>query len=288
MPNLEKQLGAARADLATAETNLAAILAGEDVAATTAKEYATWRSSKADATVEVERLNRLVAKLTADIEVEAKAKADEAQAALEADADRTADAAAAAITEGMTMVHDIVRKLMRAIVIANDKVALAQRGRRSDRPRLPTAEERARAGNKLVPQVITTREFSAWSYEDEPRRMPIPDELAARVATGPGKNRGRFNTESGAHFVVLRRYRETRFLPEYAGDHMEPLAEVLAVPPIRAGGAVGWTPMKHATNADILRQLDALAALDAEPDRRRPETKIDCLGDVSEPDEAAA
>ncbi len=134
MPKLLDQLDAARTDLAAAEATLAAILAGEDAAATTSKDYAEWRASRSDATVEVERMRRLVAKLIADVEIEAKVKAEDAQAALEADADRTAEAAKAAITEGLELVHEVVKKIMAAIVVSDTKVDLANRGRRSDLP----------------------------------------------------------------------------------------------------------------------------------------------------------
>ena len=71
-------------------------------------------------------------------------------------------------------------------------------------------------------------------------------------------------------------------MPEVAAQFVEALAEVLSIPPIRAGGAPGWMPIQYATSADILRQLDAFAAMTAEPDCRRPQIEVICLGDVED------
>ena len=276
---LEDQLTVARADLAAAETSLASVHAGEDAAAGTSKSYAEWRAARSDAAVEVERLRRLVAKLIADAEVDARVKAEDAQAAIEVDANSTADAAASAIVEGLELVHEVIRKIMTAIVVSDTKIELANRGRRSGLPPLDRAEVRARRGEKLERHVIEQTEYVAWSFADDKR--PLGEEQAALVMPSSG-NRGRLRSESGVHEVVRRRFREVRSLPETAATYFEPMAGVLSIPPIRAGGAPGWVPMKHATTPDIHRQLDELAAITAQPDRRRPQVEIVCLGDASD------
>jgi len=286
MSTLEAQLEAARTDLAAAETALAAILAGEDAAATTAKEYATWLSAKADAEVEVTRLRRLVAKLTSDVEAEAVTAAVAAQEKLETEANDAADKAAALIRTNLAAMSTLARDTMSAMAIADQKVAAAQRGRRTDLPALETVELRARRGEKLPRQIISQKELVAWSYESD-KSGPINAELAARVSVGPGKTRGTVRTESGTHRLVLRRFRQTQVLPEVATHIPDPLASTLSIPPVRGGDTPGWSPIPYATSGTILQQIDSFAAAEAEPDRRRPETKIECLGDVQETEAAA-
>ena len=277
MSNLETMLAAARADLAQAEATLASSASAEDAASFSSQAYSAWRAADDAAKAEVGRLRRWITKLHLDIQREAKAKADRAQADLEADANAAADAAANVITEGLAEMHAAVRRVMTAIALSNAKVEAAQRGRRPDLPQIETAEIRARRGEKLERRVLTQRTYEAWSYPDDKR--PIGEDQAAQVVARGG-NEGSIRSESGSHPVILRKFREMTVLPELAATHIEPLAEVLHIPPQRAGGAAGWTPIKYAGTADILRQLDVLAEFAATPDRRRPQIEIICLGDA--------
>ena len=278
MPHLDKQLAAARTDLAAAETSLAAILSGEDAAAGTSKAYSEWRSAKADAEVEIARLGRFITKLTADVDAVAKEKAATEQAALEAAADEAAEAAKLLIVEKLELMHAAVREIMTAIASSDAKIAVANRGRRPDLPPLEGAELRARRGEKLERHNISERVFEAWCYPHE-RRPLGPDQDA--LVSGSG-NRGRLRSESGTAEVTRRRFREIRFLPEFAAQIPDPLASTLNIPPVRGGDAPGWSPIQFATSGTILQQIDSFAAMDAEPDRRRPQIEIQCLGDAEQ------
>jgi hypothetical protein len=279
MSKLEKQLGGARAELADAEAAHATGMAGEADASASSATYTKWRAGNDAAKAEVERLQRWISKLDADFAAETTAAAAAAQGHLEAEAEQAAEKAAVLIRNNLAAMAELARSMMSAMASADQKIAAAQRGRRSDLPPLPTTEMRARRGEKLERRIIAEREFSAWSFVDA--KVPLDEERSARVSAGPG-NQGRLRSETHTAVVVRRRFCEVRYLPEVRSSLPDPLAETLHIPEARAGGAPGWTPIPYSTNADILRQVDALAAMTAEPDRRRPQIEVMCLGDVGD------
>jgi hypothetical protein len=232
-----RRLHAAEADLKAAEVTLVEVVAKEDQALATAADHAAWRASRDAAEIEVNRLRKLVAKLTADIEEEQRQQAAAAQQQLEDDAEAAATEAAEIIRSNLAQIQTLVRETIRVSAQADIIVEHANRGRAEGAPPILPAELRTRSSAALPEEVVAENIVTRAVFEESGHML---DEDTASKLIG-GQN-GLY-VIAGAQVqsrVVMRKFKRVEFLPEQKAAYTDRLATSISLPALVAGAPQIW------------------------------------------------
>ena len=209
----EKQLAAARSELAAAQKKHATTLSREGAAAKSADRYAMWTSECAGAEAEVRRLTKLVAALEVSIQEAAQAAADAAKrleacrAANQAAAQRLRTDGARLMSEILTLTREVATAAMEAERLNGDLP--------NGVPSIPIADYAARDTLVRPREHIETKEQILWVHS-------LTGELIGDQNSVTDNKDGTGTVQvnrSTAITCIWRRYAATTYYPSHAADH---------------------------------------------------------------------
>lgn len=257
-----RRLHAAEADLKAAEVTLVEVVANEDQALATAADHAAWRASRDAAEIEVNRLRKLVAKLTADIKEEQRQQAAAAQQQLEDDAEVAATEAAEIIRSNLAQIQTLVRETIRISAQADIIVEHANRGRAEGTTPIMPAELRARSSPSLPEEIVAEKTVTRPVYEET--GYMLNDDIASKLLGG--QNGVYVVAGSQTHSrVVMRNFKRVEYLPERPSERLDRLASTISMPPPEGGAPQIWPGDRFAyyrpeAVLEFLSKLDQAAA----------------------------
>lgn len=288
----EAALDQARADLAAAQNRKEQIAASEAEAAATVDSYTEWRRQSVLASTEVERITTLIARREAELQGEIDRAAAAEQKALEDEFEKAAKSAAALITKNLPEITRLGREMIKAIAESEAKREAAEAKRAPDLPRLIGAEERVRAVPGVEREVISEKTVMKWVFSSSGNLITDEDKLARIRAHGDGtgsmshdvSNYSPNATLPSPSPVELRPFRHVKFYSEVQRPSYTSLIDALEIPPLRAGGAPGWSQPRSSYPSSVLDHLNRLAEIEATKTER--EIKEEFI--AAEPEEAPA
>lgn len=239
---LASGLDQARAAFAEAEgTYATADAAYRDGLLGDEKALAKLAAGRTAAEMHRDRAAALVQRLTRRSAEAAAAEAEEDRRAAYQQALAARDAAAARLVAEYPGLVAHLLDLVRELAEAGIAVEAANRDLPAGADPLIDAERIARTIPGLAREVVTDIELDLWS--PEAGGDPIPEDEQHRViAQGGDKGYSSTKTGTGQSFFRKRRFRRVAFRREVAPAYMSALASGLALPPLREGDPLAWSP----------------------------------------------
>lgn len=223
----------AEADHAAADAAYREGLLGDE------KALAKLAAIRSSAEVKRDRASALLARLE---EHHAAAVSGEAETVRIAayDAARSArDEAAAAVSAEYPGLVARILELVAVLAEADAAVEAVNADLPAGAEMLLSAEMIARHIPGLPREDISDRTVELWCREGEDR--PIPESMQGRVFSQEDGT-GYYSTDTGRHAFVKRRFRRVAYRPATPSQHIARLASSLALPPLRPGELLTWTP----------------------------------------------
>ncbi|MBR1154602.1 hypothetical protein [Bradyrhizobium sp. JYMT SZCCT0428] len=273
--DLQNRLEAARGDLAAAQLKFDSVLAGEAAAVTSSETFGTWRSDRDAAAVEMDRLERLVTSIEAELGDEQRREATETRRKRVAEVKKRNTALAARIVRVGGEVTEALTSLMRDIATADvdDKELNAVRG--EDDEFVVGAEFLARGRLGIPRKDVKEEILSLWCYQVSGNLVGDQDsvtETAPRV--------GFLGNPAGFYQMCVRRkYAARTFYPAEQPQDPIPLSTLLQLPDFAGPGTV-WNGSRIFPQ-EVLQKLEQLPA-GSQKSKRIQQTELEPIEPIPE------